>query len=169
MTDHCEEIIESVAAKCDEAFGHHHPSLKRGFDWTAQNGVKECHHHYGSLLSNHGIGHLLVFDLLWMFLNAEFMLSVAVACQRSLFTFLLNDKNGDLFKIRTLLKIYISPDDDETHFFSNYACIPLVQVAAAIRHWYALEKNSDHMWWMCVISGNVGSHKEMWGGTIQDE
>ena len=96
------------------------------------------------------------------------MFSDAVVCQRSLFTFL-STQNRDLFEIRTLLEIFISPDDDETHFFSNYACIPLVQVAAAIRHWYALEKNSDHMWWMCVRSGNVGSHKEMWGGTIQDE
>ena len=43
-------------------------------------------------------------------------------------------QNGDLFEIRTLLEIFLSPDDDETHFFSNYACIPLVQVAAAIRH-----------------------------------
>ena len=143
MTDHCEEIIESVAAKCDEAFGHHHPSLKRGFDWTAQNGVKECHHHYGSLLSNHGIGHLLVFDFLWMFLNAETSLVYVFSCG-SMSAFIIyvpfESQNGDLLKIRTLLEIFRSPDDDETHFFSNYACIPLVQVAAAIRHWYALEK-----------------------------
>ena len=109
---------------------------------------------------------------LWSFVNVPKCGVYAFSCgsmSAFIIYFPFEWQNGDLLEIRTLLEIFISPDDDETHFFSNYACIPLVQVAAAIRHWYALEKNSDHMWWMCVRSGNVGSHKEMWGGTIQDE
>ena len=84
---------------------------------------------------------------LWFFVtvpkNAESSLVYVCSCG-SMSAFIIyvpfQSQNGDLLEIRTLLEIFLSPDDDETHFFSNYACIPLVQVAAAIRHWYALEK-----------------------------